>query len=305
MSNDLFAQRQLVVASLDPTTGNLDNTHIQPLSEWQRGERNTSLVNLVHGHTLFDILKNDLALIRYDNTEHKYFPTFLTYHSEYDVEQDCMKLLGKIAEALIVKACHKSIYENRNWAKYARRGQNRVPQLDQFIAVGTGLHSTFDSRYVTKHNPNDTQRDILWVNKERIHEQMMMINNQSKNSGNPAGLQIKVSRNGFNYVYRKDIARSKYEVPLVYFDLGNDFQDLANAIYREDRDIGIGYDFIRGADISFDIHEQLYSYYFLLKSILKGVFPIHNLLNYNDVLNVCTKLGIEEILNSQTTTLQV
>ncbi|MDU5818259.1 MAG: hypothetical protein E6Z52_16110, partial [Staphylococcus sp.] len=79
---------------------------------------------------------------------------------------------------------------------------------------------------------------------------MMMINNQSKNSGNPAGLQIKVSRDGFNYVYRKDIARSKYEVPLVYFDLGNDFQDLANAIYRDDRNVDIGYDFIRGADIN-------------------------------------------------------
>ncbi len=56
MATDLFAQRQLVVASLDPTTGNVDSSNIQLLSEWQRGERNTSLVNLVHGHTLFDIL---------------------------------------------------------------------------------------------------------------------------------------------------------------------------------------------------------------------------------------------------------
>ncbi|MDC4560040.1 hypothetical protein QDR54_17675 [Acinetobacter baumannii] len=305
MATDLFAQRQLVVASLDPMTGNVDSSNIQLLSEWQRGERNTSLVNLVHGHTLFDILKDDLGLVRYDNTEHRYFPTFLTYNSEYDVERDCMQLLGKIAEALIVKACHRSVYENRNWARYARRGQRQVSQLDNFIAVGTGLHSTFNSVYVTKHNPNDTQRDILWVNKERINEQMMMINNQSKNSGNPAGLQIKVSRDGFNYVYRKDIARSKYEVPLVYFDLGNDFQDLANAIYRDDRNVDIGYDFIRGADINFDIHEQLYSYYFLLRSILKGIFPIQNLLNYDDILNVTTKLDLQEMSDSYVNILQV
>ena len=39
MATDLFAQRQLVVASLDPTTGNVDSSNIQLLSEWQRGER--------------------------------------------------------------------------------------------------------------------------------------------------------------------------------------------------------------------------------------------------------------------------
>lgn len=49
MATDLFAQRQLVVASLDPTTGNIDSSNIQLR---QRGERNALLVNLVHGHTL-------------------------------------------------------------------------------------------------------------------------------------------------------------------------------------------------------------------------------------------------------------
>lgn len=52
MATDLFVQRQLVVVSLDPTTGNIDSSNIQLLVEWQRGERNALLVNLVHGHTL-------------------------------------------------------------------------------------------------------------------------------------------------------------------------------------------------------------------------------------------------------------
>lgn len=305
MTTDLFAQRHLVVASIDPTTGDIDNRNIQPLSEWQRGERNPLLVNIVHGNTLFDILKDDLDLIRYDNIENRFFPKFITYTSEHDVEQHCMQLLGKIAEALIVKACHKSIEENRSWARYARRGQNKVPTLDNFIAVGTGLHSTFNSEYATKYNPNDTQRDILWVNKDAVTNQLMMITSQNKSSGNPAGLQIKVSRDGFNYIYAKDIARAKYEVPLVYFDLGNDFQNLANAIYREDKDIDIGYDFIRGAAINVDIHEQLYSYYFLLKYILKGQFPVQNLLNYDQILKMSVKLDIEEAFNKEKTILQV
>lgn len=305
MSTDLFAQRQLVVASLDPTTGKVDSSNIQLLSEWQRGERNPLLVSMVHGNTLFDILKDDLDLIRYDNIENRFFPRFLTYTSEHDVEQHCMQLLGKIAEALIVKACHRSVDENRSWARYARRGQNKVPSLDSFIAVGTGLHSTFNSEYATKYNPNDTQRDILWVNKHTVSDQLMMITSQNKSSGNPAGLQIKVSRDGFNYIYAKDIARAKYEVPLVYFDLGNDFQNLANAIYREDKNIDIGYDFIRGADINIDIHEQLYSYYFLLKNVLQGAFPVQNLLNYNQILNTSIKLDIEESSNKEKMILQV
>ena len=37
MAIDLFAQRQLVVASLDPTAGNIDGSNIQS-SEWQRGD---------------------------------------------------------------------------------------------------------------------------------------------------------------------------------------------------------------------------------------------------------------------------
>ncbi|WP_032032294.1 hypothetical protein, partial [Acinetobacter sp. 1396970] len=69
--------------------------------------------------------------------------------------------------------------------------------------------------------------------------------------------------------------------------------------------VDIGYDFIRGADINFDIHEQLYSYYFLLRSILKGIFPIQNLLNYDDILNVTTKLDLQEMSDSYVNILQV
>lgn len=291
---DLFAKRKLVVASIDPSTGLVDSENSQPLSEWNRGERNASLINLVHGNTLFDILKDDLNLIRYDSTTDRFLPTFITYKNRDEVEQDCMRMLGKIAEALIVKACHTDIHENRIWAKYARRGKRRGPELDDYIAIGTGLYSTLHGAYPTKYSPNDTQRDILWINKKAIPEEMTMIKSKNRSSALAAGLQIKVSRDGFRYIYRKDIARSRYEIPLVYFDLKNDFQDLANAIYREERDIDIGYDFIRGSDINYDIHDQLYSYYYLLKEILIGKFPIEKLLDFNETLNTVTKMELQE-----------
>ena len=81
---------------------------------------------------------------------------------------------------------------------------------------------------------------------------------------------LKVSLDGFKYIYRSDVAKGKYEVPLVYFDLSNDYYKLTNAIYREEPDVKIGVDILRGKDLDPECHDLLVSYYYLILDLVNG-----------------------------------
>jgi len=95
--------------------------------------------------------------------------------------------------------------------------------------------------------------------------------------------------NGFRYIYRTDIRRAKYEVPLVYFDLCNDYYQLANAIYSEDREFMPGIDLVRGKDVDPAIHDRLCSYWWLAERLVRGQMTIDQLVNDDSLLDAYKK----------------
>ncbi|KAA0998597.1 hypothetical protein FVF58_44110 [Paraburkholderia panacisoli] len=182
-----------------------------------------------------------------------------------------MRVLGKIAEALIVKECNDSASANRKWGMYARRGQRINRALDRFKAIGTGLNRT-KQLYPTKYSAGNTQRDIIWIHEDDVVDELMQMSrgdSDRTNRGVSAGLQVKVSFDGMSYVY-PDMKSSRYEVPLVYFDLSGDFVKVANAIYKDCPGIVINQDLISGQFLSRECHEVLRSYYGVVLDLVKG-----------------------------------
>ncbi|MEX3954152.1 hypothetical protein AB4Y40_41600 [Paraburkholderia sp. EG287B] len=277
---------QLVVA-YKSGDGTIDTSSVQPLSEWNRGPRNLDLVTQAHGYALLNILTYELGMVDVD-------PEGLLRHkivATLDPHVATMRVLGKIAEAVVVQECNESILANRKWGMVARRGNALHWTLDQFQAIGTGLAST-QRDHPTKYNPTDTQRDVLWVRKSNAKHELLEVV-RGGNSGNIAGLQIKVSQDGFKYIYRSDVARGKYEVPLVYFDLSNDYYRLANAIYNEERDVRIGVDLVRGRDISPECHDLLESYYWVVLNLVSGKLSLNNLIK-DELLFDAFKKDVQE-----------
>jgi hypothetical protein len=255
-------QVELVVAVRD-NNGLLNSSPAQSLAEWNQGRRSIELVNQAHGYNLLEILTHELGLIDVDEAG------LLRHHIVYtrDPHISVMRVLGKIAEALIVKECNDSVVANRQWGMCARRGRIPHQSLDYFKAIGTGLNST-KRAYPTKYSAGDTQRDILWIHKDEVISELKQMS-RGTNRGLSAGLQVKVSFNGMSYVY-PDIKSSRYEVPLVYFDLSNDFDKVANAVYADRRDIAVGRDLVRGQQLSRECHEILQSYYGVILALAEG-----------------------------------
>lgn len=157
----------------------------------------------------------------------------------------------------------------------ARKGNIPHRALDDFKAIGTGLNST-QRAYANKYNPTNPQRDVIWIHKENAVHELLQIARGS-NAGVSAGLQVKVSHDGFKYLYKSDVATRRYEVPLIYFDLSNDFHKLANEIYSERLDVIIGIDFVRGHSVSPECHDLLVSYYWLVLELVTGKMTLDNL----------------------------
>lgn len=261
--NPLCSGLQLVVAVQD-SNGNIDQSSVQPLNGWNTGPRNGSLVARAHGYELLNILTEELGLVAIDDAGLLRFNVVMTLDPHVAV----MRVLGRIAEAVVVRACNADDVANRRWGMIARKGNRPHRALDDFKAIGTGLNSTQRS-YANKYNPTNPQRDVIWIHKDNAAHELLQIVHGS-NAGVSAGLQVKVSHDGYKYLYKSDVATRRYEVPLVYFDLGNDFQKLANQIYAEGLDVVIGTDFVRGHSISPECHDLLVSYYWLVLDLVTG-----------------------------------
>lgn len=276
---------KLVVAKMLPD-GRIDHSAIQPLDQWQRGPRDIELMRHGYGHELLEVLTEELGLVSVDDMG-LLRSKIIIVRDEEDVRNKVMQLLGKIAEALVVRSCNSDVYANRRWGQIGRRGRNVHHSLDQYVAIGTGLETTRRG-YLHKYQPNDTQRDVIWVHRRFMRRELQTLIN-GRAAGYSAGLQLKVSMNGFQYIYRSDIRRAKYEVPLVYFDLCNDYYQLANAIYREDRDVVLGTDLVRGKDIDPAIHDQLCSYWWLVERLVRGYMTIDQLVKDDLLLDAHKK----------------
>lgn len=144
-----------------------------------------------------------------------------------NTEEGVNYLLGKFAEALIVMKCNDIPEYNHFFAHEARLAQRtNNPFIDRFVAIGTGLQQTRIHPLYNFHcQMNDQQRDIVWVNKRDVKSLLTVPNR----SGYIAGLQIKVSSD-WRYAYKKI---KDYLMPMVYFDLNNDWHQLDATITRE------------------------------------------------------------------------
>ncbi|WP_455233223.1 hypothetical protein [Geopseudomonas aromaticivorans] len=276
---------RLVVAKMRPD-GTIDHSSVQRLDHWQQGPRSLDLVVHAYGSEMLRILTEELGLVS-ANEDGLLQSKIIVVRNEEDVRGAVMRLLGKVAEAMIVRNCNSNVYSNRLWAQIARRGLRPSRSLDDYVAVGTGLETT-RHRYFQKYRPNDPQRDIIWVHKYHARRELQMLE-KGRPAQISAGIQLKVSMDGFQYIYRSDVARAKYEVPLVYFDLCNDYYKLTNAIYQEQRDLQIGTDIVRGKDIDPAIHDALCSYWWLAERIVRGQMSINDLVTPAPLLDACQK----------------
>lgn len=243
----------------------------QDYYDYQYGERDNKISILYYGRKLADILIEQTGTITFRNN----IPA-LSFVLDVDPQKSSMRLLGRVAEAVIVRRCNEN--EKLNWRYFnvARMYGSWRKTAKRFKAIGTGLLST-SSHYPKQYNPGDTQRDIVWIDED---EHVALMKGSSRMSGIQAGLQIKVSTLGYNYIYN-DLLVHRYEVPLVYFPLRNDFDRLANDLYKNrvqiydnelkhTRPIEIGKDFINIRTIDPEAFDEVRSYEKMCFALMNG-----------------------------------
>jgi hypothetical protein len=236
------------------------------------------------------------------------------------------RILGYVAEGIVVRECNQKLSKNQQWANHARmlrRSPNPVVQFlesifyepfldnpDNYIAVGTGFTKT-KFYYNHIYNPQ-SDRDICWIDQYHNAKELLTVQGIKKNKRRVAGIQLKVSlgTNG-NYVTNY-FKRKKYYTlyPVVYFDLGNDFHKVKdNLLYLDSDTVGpdtlfasnvqvnhgvsreqiIDMMLIRGKDIAPELHEELLYYRHVLQKIVSGKI---NLVDLNNT-EILTSLIVE------------
>ncbi len=176
-----------------------------------------------------------------------------------------MRLLGKVAEAVIVRNCNDDELLNRRWLSKARKIRTMQKVADSFRAIGTGLNSTKE-RFPQKYSPSDPQRDIIWIND--VGEYALIPGRQSA-AGVTAGLQVKVSGNGLSYL-KKSLVNRRYEVPLVYFPINDDFNLILDKVNARGNIVLPGVDFIDVRELDEDAFFEIEDYYPLLLALFAG-----------------------------------
>jgi len=247
---------------------------IQGLEQFLYGDRDLRILCMLHGRELFDILYDDHGLIRYDENK-----LVLNQIIELNTNRTAMSIMGKVGESVVVRRCLQ--YKNLNlmWMRIASGKQVHRATALKYRAVGTGFKST-QRDYPTVYNPHDTQRDIIWLDDDGYRYQ---IGGSTSTGGIDAGLQIKVSMDGMSYVYR-DVLDGLYEVPLVYFDLNNDYGLVYRRVQQELRSRGESTRqlqdwFISGRDIDPDAYEEIEYYTDMVRALVNGRLRIEDLIN--------------------------
>jgi hypothetical protein len=311
-----------LVVAFELPDGSVDSRYTQPLNEFLYEKPSINIIRAAKGAELLHLLEHYLGIVSVDEQKLK---LYLDYNKNFekqrrrrnekagrsnDVSSWSLRLLGYLAEALIVERCYRYPEKNRLWGKYARRSQHKtgraVEIIDNYVAIATGLSFTErNPLYRTKYSPNDTQRDIIWLRKDKLEDKLkeeLSMTGGGSSGYHRAGLQIKVSINGKN-VLQKIREKKEYEVPVVYFDLRKDFEWVAEQL-RRDTEIfektryEIGVDLIRGSSVYPEIHDILLHFLPLLEELLNGRLELSDLLQEQvEVGTAFTRSFIETRLN--------
>lgn len=202
------------------------------------------------------ILYEDCGLIKYDyNANELSYSALLKRLGKTDGANTIPQLLGNMAEAIIVRKCNEKPAVNQKFFDIARSIYQVNDSSANYVAVGTSSHRTKSNNdYRQYYNPNDTQRDIIWVSKSNYSNQLIL--NISSDSGFVAGLQVKTSFDGDKY-FGKDLIQNRYVVPIVYFDLNNDFRSVFMNTIANGYNGNVLYDLINAKDIDLDIYNEM------------------------------------------------
>ena len=244
---------------------------------------NLNILSYRYGNELFDILfsMGKIRLNTDNNNNKEFVGTWLvTTHPSVLA----MQLTGKVAEAVIVKRCNQDPEINKKWLGVARRKPIRIDSAAKFKAIGTGFKST-EELHLHKYYHSAPQRDIVWLDEKTNCLASMYIkppkNNEVASDNNAskegvtfedeslyAGLQVKASTDGIAYILTS-FRRGKYEVPVVYFGINNDFDRLAQYLLQTMREhITIGEDLVNAAAIDLGAFDQVCSYYYLIYALV-------------------------------------
>lgn len=120
---------------------------------------------LMYGDTLLDILTQESQL-----SPSMRLNRVLTGNPHADAS----RMIGSIAESLVVKLCNESKEANRELGKWARGGTQTTATLDSYIAVATGSQKTKTS-FRQWYNPSDTQKDVIWIKKDDTDHQLLCV----------------------------------------------------------------------------------------------------------------------------------
>ena len=96
----------------------------QPLNEFLNGRKSIPILNIYTGRKLFDILVDDLGVIRYVDNK-----LALTTIFQLDTYNTAMRLLGKVAEAVIVRRCNEDKEINREWFSIKKKKKQELKLL--------------------------------------------------------------------------------------------------------------------------------------------------------------------------------
>lgn len=273
---------------------------------------------------LIKLLK-DVGIIYFDSTTNMYnYTPFLEGDRRKNrISQMVSKMLGYVAEGIVVRECNTDLSKNAKWANIARllrENHNReddTPQLQLFInwitkniwyrslqnpnhyrAIGTGFATTRiqDPSYYSMQS----DRDICWIDNATRAVELLNPTKIIAGKRRNAGIQIKVSsdRKGY-YVTNYFKTKPYYDIyPVVYFDLGNDFDIVRNKLLspslypvetntlfssdvhflegRSKEDI-VDIMLHRGRDIDPSLHEELLYYQSVFNKLASGGISLFDL----------------------------
>lgn len=271
-------QSSLIVGLVDGE-GNL--IFSQPYNEFQYGRRSRDILIPIRGGQLIQILQDEIGNISYESNRLVLKQIFVS-----NANVTAMTLLGKIAEAVLVRRCQENEQLNRQLFQLSRRKNARITTARRFKAIGTGLKST-QRDFPKRYNPSDTQRDIIWIDDEGIPALMA---GSSAMAGVEAGLQVKVSLYGINYMV-DDLLSNRYEVPMVYFPINNDFERVIDRLVKKQgayifdieigdyRGIRVGEDLVDIRAYDYDAFEEVKDYYPIVYDLINGDIDVVDLID--------------------------
>lgn len=312
-----------------PNAGNIDDNrsssynYISGINYYKRG---SELLSLLQG----------IGAVEFDRENKLVLSSF--HVNGKDGKKTIYRLLGYIAEGIIVRECNNDLDTNRKWADYSRRMwefessasllnsisyEELYPENpDEYIAIGTGFSSTRHGTYKWAYNPINC-RDICWIHENNDGRQLLTIDGLHRANQRFAGLQVKVSSSSSaRYVtdyFKKTTYHELY--PVVYFDLGEDFYLTRDRIYnlssdevrpqtifsenvtfqgysRLSRDEILEMMLIRGKDVAPEIYEELMFYKDILPEVINGGINIDQLMD-GDVLTALIIEYVSKSLESQ------